>query len=47
MMAQQLQSGYDINMRKEALLKASEEARGMNEQANEVSKLIEKTKLGS
>lgn len=47
MMAQQMQSGVDIAKRKEALLKASEEARGMSEQANEVSKLIEKTKLGS
>lgn len=47
MMAQQMQSGVDIAKRKEALLKASEEAKGMSEQANEVSKLIEKTKLGS
>lgn len=45
--AQQMQSNVDPNKRKEALLKASEEARGMSEQANEVSKLIERTKLGS
>ena len=45
--AEQMHSNVDANKRKQALLKASEEAKGMSEQANEVSKLIEKTKLGS
>lgn len=38
---------FRIPKRKEALLGASKKAQQMSEQANEVSKIIERTKLGS